>query len=255
MNRLALPTVTLCAVTSVNLAATVAALRACLQQVEFAECLLLTDRATDCDDPDIRIVPIDRLTSAAAYSDFILRDLVGHVRTDHCLIIQWDGFVLDAGRWRSDFLDYDYVGASWPQFSDARDVGNGGFSLRSRKLLETCRDRRFRASHPEDLAICRDNRSMLEAEHGIRFADRTIADRFAFERTRPAAPTFGFHGSFNMIELFGADRFWETYLSLDDRRTVFADYWTVMRRLKTGRNAWARRLRFTLDRLSALAKP
>ena len=43
MVRLRLPTVTLCAAASVNVAATLAALRACLAQIEFAECLFFTN--------------------------------------------------------------------------------------------------------------------------------------------------------------------------------------------------------------------
>ena len=39
---------------------------------------------------------------------------------------------------------------------------------------------------------------MLEERHGIRFADRVTAARFAFERTAPRDRPFGFHGIFNM---------------------------------------------------------
>ena len=253
MGGLALPAVTLCAATSVNVAATVRALQVCLDQVDFADCLLFTDASLDQLDPRIRVVEIDRLTSAEAYSQFILRELPEFVRTSHCLIVQWDGFVLDPARWDEAFLDYDYLGASWPQFGDAHDVGNGGFSLRSRKLLEACRDPRFRAAHPEDLAICRLNRDLLEKEHGIRFADRATADRFAFERAAPRVPAFGFHGIFNLIPALGGDRFWELYRSLDDRRTAFLDYRTLMRQLGSDRKANMRRLRLSLDRLAAWA--
>jgi hypothetical protein len=246
---LALPSVTLCAATSVNVPATIAALRRCLDQVAFGDCLLFTD-AEGVEAPGMTIVPIPRMGSAKAYSDFMLRGLASHVRTTHCLVIQWDGFVLDAERWEPAFLDLDYIGAPWPQFGDGHDVGNGGFSLRSRKLLDACRDPDFRPGHPEDLAICRDNRALLETRHGIRFADTIIAERFAFERTSPATPTFGFHGVFNMVTALGADRFWALYLSLDDPRTVLVDYWLVMRQLGSGRHALRRRLRLTLDRLS-----
>jgi hypothetical protein len=168
--------------------------------------------------------------------------------------VQWDGFVLDATQWAPQFLEYDYVGAPWPQFSDGRDVGNGGFSLRSRRLLEACRDPRFRAAHPEDVAICRLNRDLLEREHGIRFADRSTAERFAFERTEPDGPTFGFHGVFNMIPALGADGFWEVYRGLDDRRTVFVDYALLMRQLRMGNRAREHRLQLTRDRVFQLLR-
>ena len=248
-DRLALPTVTLCAASSVNLAATMAALRATLDQIDFAECLLFTDASVAPVDERVRLVPVERIKSSRRYSEFVLNELVDHVRTDHCLIVQWDGFVLDAGQWDSRFLDYDYIGAPWPQFSDGHDVGNGGFSLRSRRLLQACRDPRFETAHPEDLAIGRVNRRFLEREHGIRFADRQTAAQFAFERAKTFGPTFGFHGIFNMIPALGPERFWELYSTLDDRSTAFVDYRLLMRQLGVGRSAAARRARLTADRM------
>lgn len=250
VNVLKLPTVTLCAVSSVNLVATLGALRACLDQVEFAESLLFTDAVEVAADPAIRTVPIARLNSSRDYSRFMQRELGDHIRTEHCLIVQWDGFILDAWQWTPDFLEYDYIGAPWPQFSDGHDVGNGGFSLRSRKLLEACRDPSFREGHPEDIAICRTNRALLESQHEIRFADRATAGRFAVERTAPTGPTFGFHGIFNMSDALGPDRFWQIYSTLDDRRTAFTDYGLLMRQLGRGRDPMARRARLTWDRVA-----
>ena len=250
MDRLELSAVTLCAASSVNLPATLAALSSCLDQADFAECLLFTDATMLAADPAIRVVPIARLNSAQDYSRFILRELSDHIRTDYCLIVQWDGFILDAAHWSAGFLEFDYIGAPWPQFSDGHDVGNGGFSLRSRKLLEACRDPSFREEHPEDIAICRTNRDLLESKHGIRFADRATAARFAAERMVGIAPTFGFHGIFNMSGALGPDRFWQIYSTLDHRRTAFTDYGLLMRQLGRGRDATARRARLTWDRVA-----
>lgn len=251
MARLRLPGVTLCAATSVNVAATILALKQCLNLVEFADCLLLTDAAVGEPDPRISVTPIAPIASSADYSDFLLVKLIDYVSSPHCLIVQWDGFVLDADRWAPDFLDYDYIGAPWPQFSHGHDVGNGGFSLRSRRLLEACRDSRFHKSHPEDVAICRVNRELLEREHQIRFADRLTASRFAFERGPPDEPTFGFHGVFNMIPVLGPDRFWEVYRTLDDRRTAFVDYRRIMGQLGGGRSRMKRRIQLTRDLVAA----
>jgi hypothetical protein len=250
--KLRLSTVTLCAVTSVNVEATIAALRACLDQVDFADCLLLTDAEVVTDHFGIRIVPIAKLDSSRAYSEFILHELAGHIRTAHCLVVQWDGFVLDAGCWDPSFLEYDYIGAPWPQFDDNCSVGNGGFSLRSRKLLEACCDPAFQASHPEDLAICRINRPLLERRFGIRFADRATAGRFAYERGAPSAFSFGFHGVFNMVPALGTDHFWQIYNSLDNPSTAFIDYRALMRQLGHGRHAFWRRLRLSADWLGHL---
>lgn len=244
-----LPQVTLCAVSSVNLKATIRALDICLEQVAFADCKLLTDASVRPTNPEIQVVPINRLRSAADYSEFLLSELVEHVETSHCLIVQWDGHVLDARQWRPEFLDYDYIGASWPQFDDGHNVGNGGFSLRSRRLMKACRSNGFQAFHPEDVAICRANRPFLEQECGLVFADRAMADQFSFERSIPLGPTFGFHGIFNMIPLLGVERFWEIYRTLEDRGTAFTDYRLLMRQLGSGKVAWKRRVRLTIDML------
>ena len=242
MDRLKLPTVTLCAASSVNVAATLMALRTCLRQVDFAECLFFTDAVNVVADENISVVPVRRIGSAGDYSDFILGELVDHIRTDHCLIVQWDGFVRDVKRWSPRFLSFDYVGASWPQFDDGNDVGNGGFSLRSRRLLKAIRDPDFRPGHPEDVAICRTNRSLLERKHGIRFADRATADDFAIERAQVEGRTFGFHGIFNMIDVIGTEAFWKIYRTLDQRNSTLSDFGILIRQIGAGPNAIGRRI-------------
>lgn len=250
-SRLPLPDVTMCAVSSSNLAATVAALRTSMAMADFAEVLLFT-HATAQDlgiamDDGIRLVPIDRISSSASYSDFVLRQIADHIRTSHCLVVQWDGHVIDPSRWRPEFLDYDYVGASWPQFDDGHDVGNGGFSLRSRRLMQACRSDGFEAHHPEDVAICRSNRAMLESK-GMRFAPRELADAFAAERASDPSRTFGYHGVFLMPRVLGTERFWDLYEGLDDRGTLWHDTWAIARRLLSGERPISRILRLLRDR-------
>ncbi len=252
-DRLYLPQVTLCAVTSVNVSATMRALETCLEQIAFADCLLLTDAHVQPSHPEMRVVPIERLGSSAAYSDFMLSRLVDHVDTSHCLVAQWDGHILDARYWRDEFLDYDYVGASWPQFDDGHDVGNGGFSLRSCRLMEACRTPSFRSIHPEDIAIGRANRTQLEAQ-GLRFAPRELADVFAAERTGNPDATFGYHGVWHMPRLLGADRFWEIYNQLDDRRTVWVDVGSILKDIASKPGGKQRARRIMLHRFLSLLR-
>ena len=100
--------------------------------------------------------------------------------------------------WSHEFLDYDYIGAVWPQFSDNKNVGNGGFSLRSRELMEACRELPVTGPDAEDIVIARQFRPQLE-QLGIRFAPETVSRRFAYERTKPTGHEFGFHGAFNLV--------------------------------------------------------
>lgn len=237
-----------------NVAATLAAIRCCLDQIEFAECLLFTDADIAATDATIRVVPVARMDSSPAYSWFLLRGLIDHIRSDHCLVVQWDGFVLDSRQWTPEFLQYDYIGARWPQFDDGHDVGNGGFSLRSKRLLQACLDPQFLATNPEDLAICRINRFLLEREHGIRFAPREVAERFSFERTQPQGPTFGFHGVFNMVPILGPDGFWSMYQQMDERSSVHTDHKLLKRQLGRSPGVTKRRLQLTVDRLRSLVR-
>jgi hypothetical protein len=247
--RFALPQVTLCAVTSVNVAATIRALEASLEQIDFAACKLFTDCPVQPIHPGIKVVPISRISSSRRYSDFLLSCLVDHVETSHCLVVQWDGHVLDAAKWRPEFLDYDYIGASWPQFIDGHDVGNGGFSLRSRRLIEACRDPDFEPYHPEDVAIGRLNRLWLE-ERGMRFASRAVADLFSAERGGDISASFGYHGAWLMPRAIGIKPFWKLYNGLDDRSTIRRDFISILKQVRQEQGGGGRGLRLIWDQLA-----
>ena len=218
---LSLPDVTLIAVSSVAVAATVRALEVSARHIEFAAVRLLTSEPPDAAPSGMQVIPIDRL-DLPGYSQFILRRLHHHIGTTHCLIVQADGFVLDAMKWNPRFLDYDYIGAPWPvllpvgangqyiDFSRNR-VGNGGFSLRSRRLLETVAQLDLSAVNtaqvPEDLVICHLLYGPLCAL-GIRFAPLDLALRFSAERPvamggEPLSGVFGFHGRHFLAEANG----------------------------------------------------
>lgn len=246
--RVALPQVTLVAVTSVNLPATIKALEASMAQIAFGACKLLSDVCPIRLPAGVEHVQISRLTSAVAYTDFMLRELADHVETPHCLVIQWDGHVLDSSQWRPEFLEYDYIGATWPQFGDGRNVGNGGFSLRSRRLIDACRARGFDHFHPEDLAIGRRNRPWLEAQ-GMRFAPSALAERFSAERAGDPASSFGYHGVWHMPGLLGREAFWRIYRGLDERTSIRRDFGALMRQLVRGKGGTRRALRLLADQV------
>lgn len=188
----------LCAATSVAIEQTCEALERSAKAANFGKVVLFSDkRPSFVRGSPILWQEIAPLTSRAAYSEFMIKGLLEHVEHDFVLVVQWDGFATDPSAWDDRFLDYDYVGAPWPHFADCWNVGNGGFSLRSRKLLRALRDDRYPAHDPEDVAICREWRADLEKFHQVKFAPGSIAAAFAFERAPPVAPTFGFHGLFN----------------------------------------------------------
>lgn len=193
-----LPEVTLCAVDCLNPVLALRALDICLGQCRFADAVFLSDSAENYRLGGCRMANISRITSRGDYSRFVLKELIAHVHTSHVLLVQWDGYVIAPEAWRSEFLEYDYIGAPWGFYNDAHRVGNGGFSLRSTRLLRALQDEEIVNFDPEDEAICRRYRPLLEAKYGIRFAPESVAGHFSFETTYPQGRPFGFHGLFNM---------------------------------------------------------
>jgi hypothetical protein len=138
------------------------------------------------------------INSRQAYSRFVLQELHKYIYTDFVLIVQWDGWVINPNAWQDAFLDYDYIGAVWPWHPEGLRVGNGGFSLRSKKLLELTADPKFvYKDRNEDDLICHVNRDFL-VSNGIKFAPEELARYFSFEREITNLIPFGFHGDFHM---------------------------------------------------------
>jgi len=203
--RTRLADVTLCCVDTAYHDLAAEALRASLAACEFAETLFLSDR--DCGVPGVRHVPIAPIRSTADYSNFMIHRLHEFIGTPFVLVIQYDGFVLNEGAWNAVFCDYDYVGAPM-RVGEHLVVGNGGFSLRSRRLLQALhRDEQVRGYDArggmslEDVAISSTYRRRLEQAQGIRFAPPAVADRFAAGRTQPTRSSFGFHGLVHLVRL------------------------------------------------------
>jgi len=178
------------------------AMERCLRQVRFGEARLLGARPRTLPEGIVH-ERLDGIASVADYSRFMVRELGGHFSGTHALIVQWDGFVTDATRWDPRFLEYDYIGAPWPDQEPS--VGNGGFSLRSRRLVDALAAMDTPDVHPEDHRICQQYRPQLERDFGIRFAPRDLAARFSWEAQEPAAPTFGFHAFFNFHRVLDED--------------------------------------------------
>lgn len=158
--------------------------------------------------PGVETVVTTPILSHADYSRFMVKDLLAYVDTDHVLVAQWDGHVVNPAAWSPEFLLFDYIGARWDntlhRTAAHHNVGNGGFSLRSRALLEALQDPAIEVTLAEDATICRQYRGYLEDRHGIVFAPDAIADRFAFEHFEQPSMSFGFHGVSNLARFVGA---------------------------------------------------
>ncbi len=206
MKKKKLDSVTLLGVDCVDIDRLQLAADVCQEHFEFAEVKLLTSLPSK----QKNIIPIEHISSTEEYSYFALDKLDAYVDTLHVLVIQYDGFILNPDAWKDDFLHYDYIGAPWLiadwslRFGFSKDdigkeiVGNGGFSLRSKRLLSFCarlsREGAFTTYHPEDMVICNQNRQLF-VDMGIRFAPVEIARQFSFEGEHDVwKGQFGFHG-------------------------------------------------------------
>lgn len=155
-----------------------------------------------CDQPPdfelsvpFRYTKIKQITQFPLEYNWVMLRLVPHIVTeDYCLTIHADGFACNPDAWTAEFLEYDYIGATWPWLNL---VGNGGFSLRSRKLQDAMIDTLFDYNTNEDVSICQENRSLLENTYGIKFAPIELADQFSIEFKTDSpwlGKSFGFHG-------------------------------------------------------------
>ena len=174
------------------------AVKQCIDKVDFGEVIFQSAYKSDIAGVGYKKI---KPMVIVEYSRMVSGKLTEHINTQYALVIQHDGFILNASNWNPDFLKYDYIGAPWlveaTQRPESR-VGNGGFSLRSKKLLDVC-DKHYGGTWDnEDWQICVMKRPMFET-HGVVFAPLDIATWFSIESHIPEFDNdikkrFGFHG-------------------------------------------------------------
>lgn len=200
VKRLHLPQITVAIVDGREFKPARRALQHCINLCEFGDAKFFTHHESP-EDP--YVVPIEKISSRQAYSHFVVKRLADFIKTEFVLIVQTDGFIVNVDRWNPEFLKYDYIGAPWhpsqlqPQMNKEHLVGNGGFSLRSKRLQEHLRDDpNIKDTHPEDVAICQWYRSYLE-DKGFTFAPVEIAHQFSCENYL-WNNAFGHHAYFHL---------------------------------------------------------
>lgn len=170
------------------------ALEQSLRRFSFNEVFIFSDDASKWDGMKVHTIP--KISSLGEYDNFILNDLPKYIKTTHFMVIQFDGFILNPQEWSPLFLHYDYIGAPWPVHNHGSyNVGNGGFSLRTKRLADYIAKQHYDFSKEkihEDVYVCRKMRPMIEKE-GMHFAPDSIASHFSAESYLYRYPTFGFH--------------------------------------------------------------
>ena len=210
--------------TTDNLDGTLKGIYTSMSGINFGAIKLITTKEQIEKNPDLKeegITLEESVREIKNYNDYnyyVIYCLHNHVETSHCLLVQPDGFVLFPDKWDNEWLKYDYIGAPWPLVKDSyidtfgnhHQVGNGGFSLRSKKLLEVptkvevpweTNNSDFYWMPPgvvnyhEDGNICVHNRHIF-VEQGCVFAPVDVAVRFSRENRIPECEgitPFGFH--------------------------------------------------------------
>ena len=205
--KINLPQITLVAVACVRIPETIKAIQKSCSEINFGAVKLITHENVSGD--NFEVVNIDPL-NYEEYNRFTVFELHKHIETEFALIVQDDGFVTGPHQWRKEFLNYDYIGAPWPlpmddfsyrdPFGNLIRVGNGGFSLRSKKLLSLPTElnlewRSYFGFFNEDGFFTCHNRHLFE-ERGCVFAPIEVAKYFSHEKQIPEIEgivPFGFH--------------------------------------------------------------
>lgn len=189
----------MCAVDTQSPALAAQALLRSMHRTDFARVFLFThDWLPTVVLPGIEIIDIGPVRSGYEHSTFLMRQLPQFVRTSHVLLTQWDGFLTCPQAWNDEFLVYDYVGAVWPvepEDTEVQALGEGGFSLRSRRFLAAGTDPRLTQTHPAEVALCCTHRRFVEQTHGVIFAPPALARRFAAGESGTPDSSFGFRGA------------------------------------------------------------
>ena len=174
--------------------------------MRFGRVRLLSATEPAARSPEYEWIRIPRL-SLEEYNRFCLAELHKYIDTTHALSVQNDSWIVNPAAWDAAWLTYDYIGAPWrPGHSGTGyRVGNSGFCLRSKRLLEATpelpnhfyvwRGKR-KDSCRDDVITCVMYRRELE-QQGLRFAPVDVAARFSFEMPTPESPAltdqFGTH--------------------------------------------------------------
>jgi len=192
---------TLFAVDCIQPELAIKALEKTSEQLTFYEIILFSDVKPKNFNSKFKFIQIDRIGSLDEYSEFMLYKLVEYITTDFCFSIHYDGFVVRPDLWKDDYLKYDFIGAPWRRdahflYNNNR-VGNGGVSIRSKRIMEYIKTIPNLRGH-EDTLICSNLYPHL-IEKGYRFAPLEIAATFSVEQPcddiqLQVGDTFAFHG-------------------------------------------------------------
>ena len=185
----------------VNPRLAVKALEASCKHIDFKEVILFSHEKPFNFNEEYKFIQISKLNNLDDYCKFMIYQLPNFITTEFAFSVHKDGFITSPELWDDNFLSYDYIGAPWKQnahfINNDRRVGNGGVSIRSKKLMDFIQ--KLPCGGHEDTDICIHHRDLLD-KNGFTFAPLDLASKFSIEiicddLEHTVENTFAFHGN------------------------------------------------------------
>ena len=167
------------------------------KSIEFNNIYFFTDKNIN---GNFEPVKISKISGVSEYNSFMLK-LNEFITSPFVLVIQDDGHIINPNLWDDNFLNYDYIGAPWPndqkwnrrwekygeeicnkiqKHSTYNQIGNGGFSLRSKKFLEYSSIFDSTGVLGEDIFLTLYNFDLAK-DNNINFPSVDLAKKFSYE--------------------------------------------------------------------------
>jgi hypothetical protein len=128
-------------------------------KLAFGKKIIYTYQKPTIDSGDFEIKIIDEIPYNK-FNNFVLQKYSELFDTDYAINFHSDGFIQNQEAWNDNFLEYDYIGAPLKipitQTEYRAVVGNGGFSLRSRKICEEIKNLSSSGYLPKHLDVLGD---------------------------------------------------------------------------------------------------
>jgi len=210
MKKIQIPDVTLITFASIRIPEHIEAMNKCVENIDFGAIKLLSNKKPDNLPDYAEFIEINPINDIMDYNRFAFADLGYYVETSHALLFQDHAYILNANLWEDEWLRFDYIGAVWPLRENSYIAnndeivrnGNGGFSLRSKKLMRLPKQNGWYLKEEQGFynedgnTTCYWRKEFLD--NGVIYAPVEVAAKFSFETAIEendfgAMPTFGFH--------------------------------------------------------------
>ncbi len=178
-----------------------------VSRVKFGDILIYSDKLIDV--PGACSIAVKDWSDKFLSGHFYYTQAAEPIKTSHALLMEWDAGLNKPEVWTDDFLQYDFIGAPWPgrghsRVRNGQNVGNGGFMLLSKQMIDYLYRTRSRFKIATDYHLACEYRTEIEREGNFKWAKDDVAVKFSFEgwdygptELHVAPDSFGYHGVFN----------------------------------------------------------